>query len=65
MQLNLRPLTDTFGMEVIGLDLSQAMSQETFAAIFDALCDAEILLFRGQDLSPQQQLDVAGLFGPL
>ena len=52
-------------MEVIGLDLSQAMSQETFAAIFDALCDAEILLFRGQDLSPQQQLDVAGLFGPL
>lgn len=54
------------GGEIVGLDLSKPLSEETFAAIRDSFLDAQVLVFRNQhDLTPEQHIAFSRRFGEL
>lgn len=60
-----RPLSPTLGAEIVGLDLSQPLTDETAAALRAALDRHLVILFRGQHLSDADLVRVSGGFGPL
>jgi taurine dioxygenase len=53
------------GAEVIGLDLTSAVSDADFARIHRAHLDHHVLVFRDQRISPERQIDFSRRFGPL
>jgi taurine dioxygenase len=63
--MQLIPLTPSFGVEVVGVDLSAADLDEIGPRLVDAYEYASLILVRGQRLSPEQHVDVARLFGPV
>ncbi len=65
MNFNVSPLSDTLGAEIGGLDLSGPLEAPVVEALREAFHEHLILLFRGQDLTWQQQIAFARLFGPL
>jgi taurine dioxygenase len=65
VDFQVRPLSDTMAAEVTGLDLSQPLDDSTRDAIYDALLNYQILVFRDQQLSKQQQIDFSQQFGTL
>ena len=59
------PLTATIGAELHGVDLATAPDDAaTMALIEQALYEHLVLFFRGQELTPDQQVRFAGRFGP-
>lgn len=58
-----KPLSDGFGVEVAGVDLS-ALSPRAFAEIERAFYDHQVLTVRAQDLTPAQFVAWARRFGP-
>ncbi|MBT4490852.1 MAG: TauD/TfdA family dioxygenase [Rhodospirillaceae bacterium] len=56
-------LSDTFGAEVVGLDLRRPMKAETVATLNQALLDNIILVIRGQDLTAREFRDGIANFG--
>jgi alpha-ketoglutarate-dependent 2,4-dichlorophenoxyacetate dioxygenase len=65
MSLQFRPLHSDFGAEVRGLDLTQPLGPEQVASVNAAMDEHGILLFRGQALTPDQQMAFTKQFGPL
>ena len=65
MSFTVSPLSDAIGAEIGGLDLSRPIDPSVVDALRDAFHEHLILLFRGQDLTWEQQIDFAGRFGPL
>lgn len=61
--IEVRPLTANIGAEVGGVDLREPPGDEVRAALHQALLDHGVLFLRNQDLTAQQQVDVAGIFG--
>ncbi len=61
----IRPLGDTLGAEIIGLDLSRPLNTEDFAYIHLAHLDHGLLVFRDQHITPEQQIAFSRLFGEL
>ena len=61
----LSPLHPLIGAEVGGVDLSQDLGSAIVAEIKQAWADHALLLFRGQDISSDDQLRLAGHFGPI
>ena len=59
------PLKPTIGMEVRGIDISRPVSDDAIREINDALCNNGILLFRDQDITPEQHIAFSGRFGRL
>ena len=59
----IRPLGDTFGAEVLGLDLTQPLESETVDTLNQALLDNLVLVIRDQDLTAQQYRDGMANFG--
>lgn len=59
------PLSDLMGAEVIGLDLSQPLDELTRERIHDAFLKYQILVFRDQKLTKQQQVAFTEQFGTL
>lgn len=53
------------GHEIRGVDLSQPLDEESFAAIEEAYDHYGTLVFRDQSLTPEQQLAFSRRFGPL
>ena len=62
---DLIPLNSLFGVEVRGLDLMTVTADNRFPEIRTLFEAHSALLFRGQDLSPEKHLELAGLFGPI
>src|SRR5947208_2775245 len=63
--LDIRPLAPGIGAEIRGLDLAQPMSDAVFAEIERAWHRHNVLLFRDQSLTEEQEVDFGGRFGPL
>jgi taurine dioxygenase/putative 2-oxoglutarate oxygenase len=61
--LELVPITDTIGTEVRGIDVTDDISVRDFDRIYQAWIDTTILLFRGQRMSPEQQIAFTRRFG--
>ena len=59
-----RPLTPAIGAEIIGVDLSQPMSDETFAKVLETWHQNLVILFRDQDLTEDDQVRFGERFGP-
>ena len=63
--LAIRPLTPTVGAEIEGVDLRQPLSHGEVDAIEEALLAHGVVFFRGQDITPAQQLAFARQMGPV
>jgi taurine dioxygenase len=64
-QLQTRPLSPALGAEIIGVDLSQPISDQLFEGILQCWHDNVVVLFRDQHLSEADQVRFAERFGPL
>ncbi len=60
-----RPLSPALGAEIVGVDLSEPISDELFAKIQDCWHQNLVVLFRDQHLSEADQVRFAERFGPL
>jgi len=65
MGLNIRKLTGHFGAEILDIDLSEPMSDATFAAVSTAFDENSLILFRGQSLTPAQHIAFSSRWGEL
>lgn len=65
MALQLKPLHPVFAAEASGIDLTRKPSPADVRAINAAMNEYAVLVWRGQPLTPQQQIDFATSFGPL
>ena len=65
MTLDIAKLAPAIGAEIRGIDLSREQSPETIAEINRIWLEQVILLFRGQDLTPERQVRVTRWFGEL
>lgn len=63
--LQIRRTAGALGAEISGADLSQDLSDETIAAIRQALVQHQVIFFRDQDLTPARQVAFGRRFGPL
>ncbi|MDX1486496.1 MAG: TauD/TfdA family dioxygenase [Alphaproteobacteria bacterium] len=61
--VTLRPMSANTGMEVLGADLREPLSEAAYLEMRHALCDTGVICFRGQDLSCAQHLAFAKRFG--
>lgn len=63
--IEVRRVSGALGAEIGGVDLSQPVADATIAAIRAALVEHQVIFFRGQTLTPEQQLAFGRRFGPL
>ncbi len=65
MAIDIRPLGPVFGAEIRGVDLRQMPDAQTRAELLQAWAQHLVLLFRGQNLAPQNLLEFARSLGEL
>ena len=65
MAITVSPVTPTFAAEIGDVDLTRPVSDEDFAAIQDAFWKYAVLIFPGQDLTPDQHLAFSAKWGPV
>lgn len=63
--MEIKPLSYALGASILGVDLRQALSDDTIAEIRQAWVDHLVLCFPGQSLTPPQQIAFCSRFGPL
>lgn len=63
--MNIERLTPAIGAIISDIDLNQGLDAEQAAALHDALVAHQVLFLRHQFLEPEQQRDLAKLFGDL
>lgn len=64
-RFEIRPFDAPLGAEIVGLDLAEPLSAEDFARIHRAHLDYHVVVFRGQRITPAQQIAFSRRFGPL
>ena len=65
MTIVMRQLSYALGAEVLGVDLTQQLSESGFGEIYRAFLDHGILLLRGQKVSREQHIEFSRRFGEL
>ena len=63
--LSLTPITPLLGAEVTGLDLSQELTPRQEKELKHAFQSHHVLVFRDQDITPEEHKRFAGVFGEL
>ena len=63
--IEIRPVTAVIGADVRGVDLSKPLDGVTRAAIEQGLLDYQVLFFRGQNITPEEQVAFALQFGTI
>lgn len=63
--LKIRKLAGALGAEIAGVDLSRDLPDATIAAIRAAFVEHQVIFFRDQHLTPDQQVRFGARFGPL
>lgn len=64
-QFEVRPFAANVGAEIVGLDLSRPLNDADFARVHRAHLDHHVVVFRDQQITPQQQIDFSRRFGVL
>ena len=64
-QFDVRPFAEKVGAEIVGLDLSRPLNDADFARVHRAHLDHHVVVFRDQQITPQQQIDFSRRFGVL
>jgi taurine dioxygenase len=62
-KVKMRPMSATTGMEILGVDLRQPLTDAQYREIRRALNDRGVITFRDQDIGPEHQLAFARRFG--
>ena len=65
MKFEVNQLNNDFGAEVVGLDLSEKLTEEDFATVRNLYFERAVVVFRGQTLTPSHQSDFSRRFGDL
>ena len=65
MGIEVRRLSYALGAEVRGIDLRQQQDADTIAAVRRAWLEHQVLVFPGQDITPEQQLRFSARFATL
>lgn len=65
MSITVRPLSYALGAAITGVDLSRPIAETTRAEIRKAWLDHLVIVFPGQDLSPERQIAYGRMFGEL
>jgi taurine dioxygenase len=65
MTASIHPFDSALGAEVRGIDLSRPVDRGSFAIVRKAYEAHSLLLFRDQELTPEQQIDFSRRFGKL
>jgi alpha-ketoglutarate-dependent 2,4-dichlorophenoxyacetate dioxygenase len=65
MTITLYPYTDNFAAEIGDVDLAQPLSDAVFEEIRQAFWKYAVLVFPGQNLTPEQHLAFSARFGPV
>jgi alpha-ketoglutarate-dependent 2,4-dichlorophenoxyacetate dioxygenase len=65
MALQLKPLHPVFAAEASGIDITQPLSPADAKAVNAAMNEYAVLVWRGQSLTQEQQIQFATSFGPL
>ncbi len=63
--MQVRPLSPNVGALIEGVDLRQPLSDKDVDAIYRAVLDNLVVFFRDQDITPEQHVAFARLFGEL
>lgn len=63
--LQTRKLSDAFGAEILGLDLSNELDAPTYSALKRAYAEHSVLLVRGQKMSDERHVAFSRHFGEL
>lgn len=63
--LQINKLSPNLGAEIVGVDLTRPISDETKKQLFDALHEHIAIVIRDQDLTPDQYIAAGSLFGEL
>jgi len=65
MAIEIRPLSPVLGAEVVGIDLRETLDDATAKEIADAWGKHQVLLFRDQDMSVDDQRRFVRIFGEI
>ncbi|NYT24385.1 TauD/TfdA family dioxygenase [Alcaligenaceae bacterium] len=65
MKIELRPLADLIGAEILNIDLSEALSPGAAKELEGCFNKHSVLLFRDQDITEQNHIDFSRHFGDL
>jgi taurine dioxygenase len=65
MSIKVNPLSSACGAEIIGVDLREPISEAIAKGIEDAFHEHVIVVFRGQDITEEEQMAFANTFGGL
>ena len=65
MSLTITPISSALGAQIDGVDLSRPLSPQQRDAIEQALLEHQVIFFKDQSITPQQQARFAANFGDL
>ena len=65
MTINVTPLSEVCGAEISGVDLRKPVAPEDASAIYRAWLDHQVIVFRGQELTPADQKRACSYFGQI
>ncbi|NPC59128.1 TauD/TfdA dioxygenase family protein [Caenimonas soli] len=63
--MEVRKLDAPLGAEIVGIDLRKPVSDSQFEAVAKAFAENGVIVFRAQDITPQQHIDFSRRFGEL
>jgi len=65
MSVTVKPITPILGAEITDVDLSAPLTNAQFDAVHEAFVTHSVLVFPGQNLTPQAMIDFSRRLGPL
>ena len=63
--IEVEPITPVIGAEIIGVDISKPLGNQTYQEIHDALMKHQVIFFRDQDMTLDEHKNFGKLFGEL
>jgi taurine dioxygenase len=65
MNMQVRPLMEFIGAEIVGVDLSKPLDEPTKSRLYGYFADRAVLVFRDQEFDPPRFAAAAQLFGKI